>query len=743
MNRGVIFWCVGFLLISVCSAADRPPDYLRCELMTKPHLTCITDLQPEFSWQMPATGKGARQTAWQVILSADSNLVGKGKGDWWDSGRVESDESVDIEYAGRPLTAPGTLFWRVRIWNQEGQVSPFSTIQKIRVTRPDSNAFSRENKIWSNRYPLQKQPRPAMRFVKKRTGAYFIDFSRAAFGTVEISRLQNRSGNITVHLGEVLAGPDSVHRHPGGSRRYRSWQQPINGHDPLTLTVPADHRNTHGQAVLMPAEIGEVLPFRYCELENVPEEISADQVSQIAVQHPFAEKAASFHSSNRILNDVWQMCQYSMQATSFLGVYVDGDRERIPYEGDAYINQLGHYAVDAEYSLARYSIEYLFHHPTWPAEWQMHMPLMVWADYLYTGNRELLSRYYDDLIAKSLIGLSRADGLIVEDSVKMTPAFLQSLHLQTAPRILVDWPPASFSENRYGERDQYDMRPVNTVANAFHYHCLNLLSRMAETLGKTEDAAHWRERSRLVYRSFQNIFFDAEKRRYRDGEGSAHSALHANFFPLMFGLVPPEQIPGVVDFIKSRGMACSVYGSQYLLEALYQVGEEQYALSLLTAVHDRSWAHMIYDVGSTITTEAWDNKYKPNQDWNHAWGGAPANLIPRCLMGIEPLEPGCKKIRIRPQIADLDFAEITTPTIRGEVQVKVEQRPRLWQAHITLPANMTAELHLPAVAREQVHGLDPKVIGLVAGRLVLELSAGRYFVQVTDPVKYRPSSCVR
>ena len=39
--------------------------------------------------------------------------------------------------------------------------------------------------------------------------------------------------------------------------------------------------------------------------------------------------------------------------------------------------------------------------------------------------------------------------------------------------------------------------------------------------------------------------------------------------------------------------------------------------------------------GTTITWEAWDQKYKPNQDWNHAWGAAPANLLPRFVLGAQ------------------------------------------------------------------------------------------------------------
>ncbi len=122
-------------------------------------------------------------------------------------------------------------------------------------------------------------------------------------------------------------------------------------------------------------------------------------------------------------------------------------------------------------------------------------------------------------------------------------------------------------------------------------------------------------------------------------------------FPLAVGLAPPRYVGRMAAFLKTRGMACSVYGSQYLLDALYAAGEADSAHHLMTdRTTDRSWPHMIYDVGSTIALEAWDNRYKPNQDWNHAWGAAPANLILRGLMGVRPLRPGFAEARIAPNL---------------------------------------------------------------------------------------------
>ena len=104
-------------------------------------------------------------------------------------------------------------------------------------------------------------------------------------------------------------------------------------------------------------------------------------------------------------------------------------------------------------------------------------------------------------------------------------------------------------------------------------------------------------------------------------------------------------------------------------------------------------------VGSTITMESWDNKYKPNQDWNHAWGAVPANIIPRKLMGIEPIEPGYRKIRIKPQPGTLQQASIRIPTVRGDVSVAFNNVPGTrFEINVEVPANSTAEIWLPALS---------------------------------------------
>ena len=87
-----------------------------------------------------------------------------------------------------------------------------------------------------------------------------------------------------------------------------------------------------------------------------------------------------------------------------------------------------------------------------------------------------------------------------------------------------------------------------------------------------------------------------------------------------------KDIDKVVDFVRSRNMSCSVYGSQILLEGLFEHGGSKHANELMASKAERSWYNMIR-FGSTITMEAWDKRYKPNLDLNHAWGAAPANIL--------------------------------------------------------------------------------------------------------------------
>ncbi len=79
-----------------------------------------------FTWMSEDTGRGERQTAYQILVASSAEQLAKGKADCWDSGKVDSDKSASVEYAGKPLPPATRLWWKVRIWDQTGKPARYS-----------------------------------------------------------------------------------------------------------------------------------------------------------------------------------------------------------------------------------------------------------------------------------------------------------------------------------------------------------------------------------------------------------------------------------------------------------------------------------------------------------------------------------------------------------------------------------------------------------------------------------------
>lgn len=80
-----------------------------------------------FAWRSEDTGRGARQTAYQLLVASSAERLAAGKADWWDSGKVDSDRSAAVEYAGKALPLVTRFWWEVRVWDQTGNPSRYST----------------------------------------------------------------------------------------------------------------------------------------------------------------------------------------------------------------------------------------------------------------------------------------------------------------------------------------------------------------------------------------------------------------------------------------------------------------------------------------------------------------------------------------------------------------------------------------------------------------------------------------
>lgn len=134
MDRiGRLFWLWIVAVIAVCGAeaAARQSEGdlttvfgLRCEYKDNP--LGIDVRKPRLSWKMAAERRGARQSAYRVVvarsrsdLEGETNLV-------WDSGRIETSASIHREYQGPSLESASRYYWKVRVWDEENRVSDWS-----------------------------------------------------------------------------------------------------------------------------------------------------------------------------------------------------------------------------------------------------------------------------------------------------------------------------------------------------------------------------------------------------------------------------------------------------------------------------------------------------------------------------------------------------------------------------------------------------------------------------------------
>ncbi|MCI4444709.1 MAG: hypothetical protein JHC32_01635, partial [Candidatus Aminicenantes bacterium] len=102
------------------------PYDLRIEYLTNPLGVDVS--QPRFFWKNNHSERGQKQAAYELIVSTSPTAE---KGDMWETGKVNSDSSIQIAYEGKALQSNQTYYWKVRIWDEQGRVSPWSQVARF------------------------------------------------------------------------------------------------------------------------------------------------------------------------------------------------------------------------------------------------------------------------------------------------------------------------------------------------------------------------------------------------------------------------------------------------------------------------------------------------------------------------------------------------------------------------------------------------------------------------------------
>ena len=106
-------------------AAEEPTiGDLRCEYWHQPLNVDVA--YPRLSWVFRSDHRGEAQHAYQVLVASTVSSLAQDRGDLWDSGKISSDQSIQIPYAGVPLKSGLQCFWKVRVWDKSDQPSLWS-----------------------------------------------------------------------------------------------------------------------------------------------------------------------------------------------------------------------------------------------------------------------------------------------------------------------------------------------------------------------------------------------------------------------------------------------------------------------------------------------------------------------------------------------------------------------------------------------------------------------------------------
>ena len=110
---------------------------LRCENRDSP--VGIDAEQPRFSWWLQSPARGQRQTAYQVLVASSAALLQRDQSELWDSGKVPGDRSIAVVYGGQPLHSSQVCWWKVKLWDRDGQQTAWSEPARFMTGKLNAN----------------------------------------------------------------------------------------------------------------------------------------------------------------------------------------------------------------------------------------------------------------------------------------------------------------------------------------------------------------------------------------------------------------------------------------------------------------------------------------------------------------------------------------------------------------------------------------------------------------------------
>lgn len=249
----------------------------------------------------------------------------------------------------------------------------------------------------------------------------------------------------------------------------------------------------------------------------------------------------------------------------------------------------------------------------------------------------------------------------------------------------------------------------NPISNSFIVHDLKVLSETAKMLGYGEDADRYSVQYQATRDAYMQMFIKEDGDVADDYQSAYIMALK---FVIPEGELRQKVLKKYVENVRRDGMTTGFFATEHLLPMLIEAGETELAYDILLHEGCPGWMYQV-DRGATTTWERWDairedgtvNEDKITDDnmvsFNHYAFGSVGEFYYQYILGIKPLAPGFKKIKIQPY-PDKRLASVSGSYLSraGEIKSAWEYEGDKLTVKVTVPTE--AEIHLPDGRVEEV-----------------------------------------
>lgn len=438
--------------------------------------------------------------------------------------------------------------------------------------------------------------------------------------------------------------------------------------------------------------------FRYIEITGLPNDVNIENLSDyINVTAQFvtsdSEVTGSFVSSDIMLNSIHDMYVLSQKANLSSGIPIDcPHRERLGWLGDAIlIADAVNYNFDASNLLTKWFDDMddeLEKTGLWqtiiphPSAWVQEKFDAMWLSGNIIIPYEVYRAYGDaDVLEKNYPRMSKLMEYFEDNS---------DSYLITNESGWGDWVSAM----------AYDNTDMLYIHSCVYYHCADLMTQIAKTLGKTED----KEKYGLLAKNIKN----AVNEKWLNDDGSYNTGTQtANAMALSYGIVTEDKESFTLQALKEQieqynyRFTTGIPGIYCLFDALIKYDETETAYRLLMQEAYPSFGFMIKN-GATTPWEKWFYGTGKMDSWNHAFLIGPAeSWLNHAAAGITAAEAGYKEIEIKPAIVgDVTNVKGSYDSVYGTIISEWERSDESLAMNVSVPSNTTAYIYVPTLGAD-------------------------------------------